>query len=223
MWKIILLGFAGLLLLGYVSTTIAPHENSPSKNASKPDDSWFGMNADEQRDFRAMSDTQHLDEADRLMATKPEPTYDQIERASAHVGEYFRLHPGSRNPKAKRLSERTADYVIKLYQEGKTSQATAGEQQRLVDSPVAQTRAFAKCQIAIEHALKAPSTAEIDEYGFGVDPMKGHIAALDSSTFRTYHQVDAENAFGAKLRKEMTCDIRCTTVDSCTVLAVNEN
>jgi len=86
-----------------------------------------------------------------------------------------------------------------------------------------QLAAFATCRVAIKNSLNVPSGAEIDEYGFGVDSMKGHISVLHDHTFRTYHRVEAQNALGAKLRKQTTCDMSCSTEDECAVLKMVEN
>lgn len=93
---------------------------------------------------------------------------------------------------------------------------------RVVDSDAARLTAFADCKFAIRNSLKAPSTAGIDEYGFAIDPMDGHIFPEDDHTFMTTHRVDAQNSFGAKLRKTFACEVRCSSAESCTVLNIQE-
>lgn len=78
--------------------------------------------------------------------------------------------------------------------ENGTDQGTSGD-------PIA---AFHHCQDAVEEKLRAPSTAEFDDYS------PSRVQGADAGGGERYivrGDVDAENAFGAKVRSRYECEI----------------
>src|SRR5690606_11252302 len=62
--------------------------------------------------------------------------------------------------------------------------------------------AIVECEALIRRALRAPSTAEFPREGRSWDP------EYSDSTVRISGNVDAENAFGAKLRQRWACGFK---------------
>jgi len=63
-----------------------------------------------------------------------------------------------------------------------------------------QTAAFIHSQQPVKQRLRAPSTAEFPSFYFQI--------YRDGDTFTVRSHVDAQNSFGAKLRKQYICTLK---------------
>jgi len=78
---------------------------------------------------------------------------------------------------------------------------TPAQKQAQLDES-AQSDAKWKCKEFVEKTLKAPSTADFQNYN------KFSASGTGEGPFLVTGYVDAQNSFGAKIRTEFTCELR---------------
>lgn len=79
-----------------------------------------------------------------------------------------------------------------------------------INSPSYKARAFRMAQQFVKERLLAPSTAEFPGYD------QDSVEYLGNGTFRVSSYVDAQNAFGVKLRHHYTCVLHKSREDDYT-------
>jgi hypothetical protein len=95
------------------------------------------------------------------------------------------------------------------------TQRTA-EQQAAASLQSMQDTAQVVCRSAVKHGLKAPDSADFQEYSYDF------VKQVRPGTFYVETKADALNSFGAKLRFKFGCAVQCSSEDDCTVRKLQE-
>jgi hypothetical protein len=164
--------------------------------------------AEFESELETMTLEQHLT-AMRTVAQKGDAsTDDELVQATEH----------GRVAKEKTPSNKEVSRLQKSLLNRLSVRAVQREAAKIRDSFTASDSAYVGCKIYIENHLKAPSTAIFQDF------QKGDVGYWPDHDFMFLANVtvDAENNFGARLRRKYQCQVECLTPDSCKVTKTYE-
>lgn len=208
---LVLLMILGLGVLGKL-LELSSNGGESNKSASSGSDSQYTPEARSQpiptdSQFKGMSGRQHLSEAERLLAL-PAPTGDDLLWASKHAMAAKELDP--QNHEAAAVEKKASNELAKNVTRELFRKADHSDESLLTG--------YLICKRAVEHGLRAPSTAKFQGRSWeNAWHWKDHPGGVIANV-----TVDAQNSFGAYLRSTYECNLTCMTSDSCTLTKIYE-
>jgi hypothetical protein len=185
----------GVLLLGAVA--IVPILALLAVGASDrlKDEERHKIEAKHRADLDAMPLQKNLERAQRVIANSKLATLSEVEDANENVLAAKRKSPN--NQDISKLELKVAA-LLALKRHAETVRNTLDIEAQVV------------CQMQLQRQLVAPSTADIRS--LRTSAWQGH-----EFMFISDFQIDAQNSFGATLRKNYECQVLCPKPDHCVV------
>jgi hypothetical protein len=137
-----------------------------------------------------------------------QPSTKAEDEAAMYMRQYEKRHPDP---------DRNASYR-KLHKDLLAATIMRNLAQRLaaLDASPPSIEAHAVCLVVVKDGLKAPSTADFQNSN------EDYIQYLGRGKFHVQTAVDAQNSFGAKLRKTFDCKVQCYASENCEVTSLKE-